>query len=136
VKKAVAEHFEGDFISSVYVLIPQFEGIVKDYLGTCGQSQPGGFVDCARELKRLILARKLLMFPCSVLDLIFDYLENSLIWKHTSTISDPSNQVNRHGILHGVFTKFEAKGISLKYLIHLDSLAFVVLHDRIVTGRL
>jgi hypothetical protein len=44
--------------------------------------------------------------------------------------------VNRYGIAHGIFTGFECESISLKYLILLDSLSFVLLHDRMLVGSL
>ena len=59
------------------------------------------------------------MFPRSVLDTIFDYLESGSFWKDTRTVKDPKSIVNRHGIAHGVFTGFECEEISLKYLILL-----------------
>ena len=36
----------------------------------------------------------------------------------------------------GVFTNFENRDIALKYLILLDSLAYVLLHDKLLAGTL
>jgi len=131
-EKSITAHFEKDFIASTYVLVPQFEGIVKDYLLSCGEIPSGGFMGYIKILKNLITSRKILLFSKSALGPIFDYLENGSFWKHTSSISDPRNIINRHGILHGEFTEFENEGISLKYLILLDSLSFLLLHDKIL----
>jgi hypothetical protein len=136
VRKAVDAHFQKDFACSVYVIVPQFEGIIRDYLIECKKTPPGKFVDCVTELKKLILSRKVIMFPREVLEAIFEYLERGSFWKHTGVISDPSETVNRHGIAHGIFTGFECEGISLKYLILLDSLFFILLHDRMLVGAL
>jgi hypothetical protein len=51
-------------------------------------------------------------------------------------VTNPSQQVNRHGIAHGVFTEFETQEIALKYLALLDGLGFVLFHDRLVSGTL
>jgi len=44
--------------------------------------------------------------------------------------------INRHGILHGIFTQFESEELSLKFLMLLDSLIFILLSDRLATGSL
>ena len=36
VRKAIDEYLEGDWVSSTYVIVPQFEGIIKDYLEASG----------------------------------------------------------------------------------------------------
>lgn len=79
------------------------------------------------------MSRKILMFPRKVFETIFDYLATGSFWKRTDTVSDPATTINRHGIAHGVFTGFECEEISLKYLILLDSLSFVLLHDKMLT---
>lgn len=136
IQRALDAHFQKDFICSVYVIVPQFEAIIRDYLIECGTTPPRIFVNCVKELKKLILSRKVLMFPREIFETIFEYLETGSFWKHTGTISDPSDIVNRHGIAHGIFTDFECEGISLKYLILLDSLSFILLHDRMLLGHI
>jgi hypothetical protein len=76
------------------------------------------------------------LFPRQVIDAIFDYLKDGDFWKNSGTIADPSSVVNRHGLLHGAFTGFEGKQIALKYLILLDALDFLLLHDKIISGAL
>lgn len=132
-KRALDAHFNKDYIASIYVLVPQFEGIIKDYLIKCGGTPVGGFQGYIKDLKDLILSRKILMFPRKVFETIFDYLATGSFWKRTDTVSDPATTINRHGIAHGVFTGFECEEISLKYLILLDSLSFVLLHDKMLT---
>jgi len=136
IRRALDAHFQQDYICSIYVIVPQFEGIIKDYLTKCGITPPNGFVDCVKELKKLILSRKVLLFPREIFETIFEYLEAGSFWKNTRTISDPTAMVNRHGIVHGLFTGFECKEISLKYLILFDALSFVLLHDKILTHSL
>jgi hypothetical protein len=133
IQRAVKAHFDKDPIASVYVLVPQFEGIVKDYLDKCGKTTQKGFIHYVETLKELIFSRKILLFPRKVLEIIFDYIETGSFWKRTSMISEPKTEINRHGILHGVFTGFECEEISLKYLILLDALSVVLLHDKILT---
>ena len=52
IRKAVDEYFEGDWISSIYVIVPQFEGVIKDYLKAAGKrprSSFGGLVGPAQD---------------------------------------------------------------------------------------
>ncbi len=68
--------------------------------------------------------------------IMFEYLKDGSFWANTENIINPRIQINRHGILHGLFTGFESKEIALKYLLLLDSLAFILLHDKMVTFNL
>ena len=135
-KRAKEAHFNKDYIASIYVLVPQFEGIIKDYLMECGITPNGGFKKCVEDLEKLILSRKILMFPSEVLEIIFDYLSNGSFWKKTDTISNPLTTINRHGIAHGIYTGFESEEISLKYLILLDLLSFILLHDKMLQNTI
>jgi len=132
-KRALDAHFDKDYIASIYILVPQFEGIIKNYLIKCGETLSGGFQGNIEDLKKLIFSRKILMFPRKVFETIFEYLATGSFWKSTDTVHDPATTINRHGIAHGVFTGFECEEISLKYLILLDSLSFVLLHDKMLT---
>ena len=105
----------------------------KDYLVKRGETPVGGFKEYVKNLKNLILSRKILMFPRKMFETIFDYLETGSFWDSSNTVSNPATTINRHGIVHGVFTEFECEEISLKYLILLDSLSFVLLHDKMLT---
>ena len=135
-KKAKAAHFDEDYIASIYVLVPQFEGIIRDYLIECEITPKSGYNNYVNNLKELILSRKVLMFPQEALEIIFDYLTNGTFWKNSDSIIDPSKTINRHGIAHGVYTGFESEEISLKYLILLDLLSFVLLHDKMLRQAL
>ena len=84
----------------------------------------------------LVFSRKVLLFPSPVLNLILDFLSSATFWKTTADIGDPTQEVNRKGIVHGIFTGFEARNIALKYLVLVDGLALVMLHDQIVSGTL
>ncbi len=106
---------------------------MKDYLRLCGNNPPNGYIDCVRKLRSIVLSRKVVCFSRDILDSIFDYLEDGSFWKNTSTISDSTSSINRHGVVHGVFTGFESEAISMKYLMLLDALSFVILHDRMLT---
>ena len=136
IKRAIDAHLQEDFICSIYVIVPQFEGIVRDYLTGCHEKTPKKFLGCINELKKLILSRNILLFKREILESIFEYLETGSFWRNTTAIQGPGDSVNRHGVAHGIFTGFECKGVSLKYLILLDSLAFLLLHDKMVTHSL
>ena len=136
IQKAVDEYFEGDWISSIYVLVPQFEGIVRDYLAAAGESPESGFKDMVNQLETLILSRTILLFPAPVLELILTFLRTGTFWRDSARIDDPKQEVNRHGIAHGVFTDFETRDMALKYLVLLDALALLILQDKMVTGSL
>jgi hypothetical protein len=53
-----------------------------------------------------------------------------------SVQKDPAQQVTRHGVAHGLFMGLEGRDIALKYLILLDALAYVILHDKLLTEQL
>jgi len=138
-KKAVNSFFNNDYISAIYTIVPQFEGIIKSYLlsqGIITDWNEKEFKSCVDELEGLIFSRKIMMFPKEIFEIIFKYLKDGSFWAHTNTVADPNTQINRHGILHGLFTGFECKEIALKYLLLLDSLAFILLHDKMVTFNL
>ena len=136
VQKAVEEYFAGDWISSIYVVVPQFESILRDYLRAAGAAPKKRFGAMVRQLEKLVFSRKVLLFPSPVLNLILDFLSSGTFWKTAADIGDPTQEVNRHGIVHGVFTSFQAKNIALKYLVLVDALALVMLHDQVVSGTL
>lgn len=73
------------------------------------------------------------MFTKEILDIILEYLKLGSFWTNTGNITNPRTQINRHGILHGLFKGFECKEISLKYLLLLDSLSLLLLQDKIIT---
>ena len=136
IRKAVDEYFQDDWISSIYVIVPQFEGIIRDYLRAVGEVPKDGFKDMVCQLRKLVFSRRVLLFPSPVLELILGFLETGTFWKNTASIDDPTQEINRHGIVHGIFTGFEARDIALKYLVLVDALALLMLHDRIVCGTL
>ena len=76
------------------------------------------------------------MLSRDILNGLFDFLETGSFWRDSTRIAKPSEAVNRHGILHGDFAMFENEGLSLKYLALFDALAFLILHDRTVTGKI
>jgi hypothetical protein len=136
VLRSVEEYLDGDYVASIYVLVPHFEGIVKDYLTRAGVTPSEGFKASVGDLKTLVLSRKVLMFPRKVLDQVFAFIESGTFLTRTSKVNDPSREVTRHGIAHGVFKNFENRDIALKYLILLDALAYVLLHDKLLTGKI
>ena len=136
VRKAIDEYLEGDWVSSIYVIVPQFEGIIEDYLQANGMVPSESFKKQMGQLRKLIFSRKLLMFPREVLELILESLETGTFWRKTPRINDPRQEVNRHGIAHGKFTGFESREMALKYLVLLDGLALLLLHDKMLTDKL
>ena len=135
VEKSVEELFEGDYVSSIYVLCPQFEGIIRDYLQE-NEAKIGGYKDNIDSLKTLLYSREALLYPKKILDKILEYLKEGSFTQRTKKIQDPQRQVNRHGIVHGIFSGFESEELALKLLLLLDSLAFVLLSDKIASGKL
>lgn len=136
ITKAISEYLAGDYVCSIYVLVPHFEGIIKDYLTSAGVDYRYRLESCVEDLRKLVLSRKALMFPRKVLDLIFEFIADGPFLAETKNINDPAVQVTRHGVAHGRFTGFEGRDIALKYLILLDALSYVILHDKLLTGTL
>jgi hypothetical protein len=135
-RRAIDSFFVGDYISSIYVLVPHFEGIVRDYLKATAGTVLSGFKAPIKKLKQDLIARGIFMFPPEVIETIFEFLEKGSFWMQTDSIISPTDQVNRHGIAHGVFTGFESKGTALKYLVLMDSLGFILLHEKLLTGKI
>jgi hypothetical protein len=136
IKKSVDEYLAGDYVSSIYILVPHFEGALKDYLAGAGVPLRYRFESCVADLKTLVLSRRALMFPRKVLDRIFAFIETGTFLAETGDVCNPGEEVTRHGIAHGVFKNFESRNIALKYLILLDALAYVLLHDKLLTATL
>jgi hypothetical protein len=136
VTKAIDEYLGGDYVASIYVIVPHFEGVVRDYLDAAAVPHRYRFESCVKDLKTLVLSRKVLMFPRPVLDQIFNFIENGTFLTETGNVNDPAKEVTRHGIAHGVFKNFENREIALKYLILLDALGYVLLHDKLLAGTL
>jgi hypothetical protein len=127
---------KGDWTSSIYVIVPQFEGIINEYLVAAGLTPKHRFKDQIEQLRTLVFSRKILLFPRKVLEVILHFIASGTFWRDTSTIGDPTREVNRHGIAHGVFTEFATREIALKYLLVVDGLALLLLHDKTLTNRL
>ncbi|WP_213803135.1 hypothetical protein [Granulicella sp. dw_53] len=136
IRKAIEEYLEGDYISAIYVAVPQFEGIINDYVRSSGGSVASKFRDNLSEFERLIESRGVLLFPRFALNLVVDFIDSGSFWNNTSTIADPRQEINRHGIAHGVFTDFEAQELALKFLILLDCVAVILLQDQMIRGVL
>jgi hypothetical protein len=136
VTKSIDAYLAGDYVTSIYVLVPHIEGIVLDYLTAAGVAPRYRVESRVGDLKNLVLSRKVLMFPRPVLDRIFTFIETGTFLTETGKINDPATEVTRHGIAHGIFKNFENRDIALKYLILLDALAYVILHDKLLAGTL
>ena len=102
IRRAVDEYMEGDSISAIYVIVPQFEGIIIDYVKSSKGSVRPQFREALNEFRDLILSRKVLLFPKFTLDLVLDFIDSGTFWNKTATIGDTQSEVNRHGIAHGV----------------------------------
>lgn len=134
IEKSIQEYFEKDYVSSIYVLCPQFEGIIRNYLKE-NQKKSVNYRGDLDTLRSLLYSRKILLYPKKILDTILDYLKDGTFTQRTKKITDPRKQVNRHGIVHGIFSGFESEELALKLLILLDSLAFILLSDKISQGQ-
>jgi hypothetical protein len=136
VRKAIEEYLEGDYVSSVYVAVPQFEGVINDYVRGAGGTLSGRFRNDVGEFLRLIQSRKALLFPRYALTEIVDFIDSGTFWDNTSTITNQQEDVNRHGIAHGVFTGFETQELALKFIILIDCIALILLQDQVLRGVL
>jgi hypothetical protein len=130
------EYLEGDYVSAIYVAVPQFEGIINDYVLSSGGIVASKFRDTLSKFERLIESRKVLLFSRFALNLVVDFIESGSFWNNTNMIADPRQEVNRHGIAHGVFTGFETQELALKFLILLDCIAVILLQDQLIRGVL
>ena len=135
-ERAIKAHYEDDFIASIYILTPQFEGIIVDYLKQISQTVPEHFSDILKTFKQTCLSRNVMLYPKEVLEEIIDFIDRKAFWKKSSEVKDVKAEINRHGIAHGAFTDFECKEISLKLLILFDALTYVLLNDKMLTGNL
>ncbi len=136
IRKAIEEYLESDYASAIYVAVPQFEGLINDYVRSSGGSVASKFRDTLGEFERLIVSRKVLLFPRFALKLVVDFIDSGSFWNNTSTIADPTQEINRHGIAHGVFTDFETQELALKFLILFDCVAIILIQDQLIRGVL
>jgi hypothetical protein len=86
---------------------------VKVANGTIAPTVAVRFRDTVTEFKRLIESRKVLLFPPFALTHVVDFIDSGSFWNNTSTIANPKQEVNRHGIAHGVSTGFETQELAL-----------------------
>lgn len=135
IEKSIEEFFEGDYISSIHVLCPQFEGIIRDYLKE-NKIDVKSYRENIDLLRNLLYSRKVLLYPKKILEIILQYLKDGSFTQRSSKIKDPQKQANRPGIVHGIFSGFESEELALKFLLLLDGLAFVLLSDRMALGKL
>jgi hypothetical protein len=103
VTKAIEEYFAGDYISAIYILTPHFEGIIRDYLTSCAIEPEYRFESCLRQVRERVYSHVVMMFPRAALDSILDFMQSGTFLTSTATVKNPSKQINRHGIAHGVF---------------------------------
>ena len=134
IKSAINAHFDKKYADAIYIICPQFEGILRDYLKK-NEREVGSYKDNLKVFKDLLYVREMIIYPKKVLDTALDFLGNGTFLKRASKVI-PDKEVNRHGVLHGIHTNFECQEISLKYLILLDCLAFLILSDKIVTNSI
>jgi len=83
-------------------------------------------------LKTLLYSRKILINPPILINNILEFLKDSTFFKGRASEKIPAKQICRSGVVHGIFYDFESQELSLKYLLLLDALAFVILSDKIV----
>ena len=137
IKRAVNAHSSKDYIASIYILVPQFEGIIKDYLTECKvKFAQNDFRNTVDKLRSVVYSRTILLFPKKVFDIAFAYIKEGSFWDNSKAINNPSTTINRHGIVHGDFKGFECEEISLKYLILLDLLSYIILHDKMLRDKI
>jgi hypothetical protein len=132
VENAVKQYFRKDYAACIYVLVPQFEGIIRDYLLENGVKPGSSFLDIVPQLRKMMLSREIILFDRKYVDTVFSFLEKGSFWEKTAKINNPKEMINRHGIAHGIFFDFDSKIIALKYLILLESLCYLILHDKII----
>jgi hypothetical protein len=123
-KKVIEEYFDGDYVSAIYILAPQFEGIVRDYLGSCGTAPNYRFESCLNQLRERVYSQPIMMFPREVLEAILGFMQKGTFLTETAMVTNPSQQVNRHGIAHGVFTEFETQEIACYFTTGLSRAHF------------
>src|SRR5688572_26555057 len=87
IDKAIDEYFEGDYISSIHVIVPQFEGAIRDYLKLLGE-QKYRLESSVKTLKQVVLSRPAILVPRPVVDLIFAFIEDGSFLAETSHITD------------------------------------------------
>ncbi len=136
-RHAIASHFAKDFVASICVLVPQIEGLLVAYLDELEVStSKTPFKSLVDKFRRQILDRAVLLFPRELVEIVLGFIRDGSFWATSASIGNPDREINRHGIVHGAFTDFESHVVSTKFLLLIDALCHVVLHDRIVRGRM
>jgi len=133
---AVKKHFENDYVASIHTIIPQFEGIIRDYITRSGKIPKESDGALFSQFEILLTSREISFFSPIVIKEIIKFLTTSTFRKATTDIKDPTTDISRHGVVHGCYVNFENRELSMKLLILMDGLTFLILHDQIVSGLL
>lgn len=134
VEKSIEAYISRDYVQAIYVLLPQFEGVINGYIQSqLGQQPRRKFQENLQIFREAVTTRRLMLYPKRMLDIILEFIESGTFWAQSKTVADPRMEINRHGALHGAFVGFESQEIALKYLTLMDGLSMVLLHDMMLT---
>ena len=136
VARALQAHLNEDYAVAVYVIMPQFEGIIREWVTRNGKKPARDFNCVIEQFSSILLSRKATLYPIAVFRAVIDFLRETTFWKHSGSVKHPQSQLTRNGVLHGIVTGFECEELSLKAFMLLDSLAHVLWHDYIVSGHI
>jgi len=132
-KPAIAEAIEaahlGMFHAAVSTLLPVVEGVIRKIATARGQSVGNGTKKLVDEIDALITQQHVTGGGAAIervemLESFRDFLKSKLL-EHTSKYAG-AGELNRHGILHGVFSTFGHEWNFYKVLSFLDLLCFFI----------
>jgi hypothetical protein len=131
-KVAIAEAIEaahlGLFNTAVCTLIPVIEGVIRKLASARGQSVGDGTQKMVDEIDELINQQAssgaAAIERVAMLEAFRDFLKKKLL-ERTSRYAG-TGELNRHGILHGVFSAFGYDWNFYKVLSFLDLLCFFI----------
>ena len=128
ISEAIEASQMGLFHIAVTGLIPVLEGIIRKIANTRGKTIGDGTKNLVKEINNLIKQEKESPFchgeRITMLECFRNFFQKNLLI-HTKNFSGSGN-LNRHGILHGIFEKYGSDLNFFRLISLLDLLCFII----------
>lgn len=137
-KEGITAHLKGKYYLSVSALIPQIEGLLKD---AAKEANLEGVI-CWKKLDDECLEngvnsligkwKEEIWINNKLVDLLNENFSKVIayLYKGYDSERDEENQLNRHGICHGIQTNFGTATSSLRLILIIDRIIFFMADDK------
>jgi hypothetical protein len=137
-KEGVTAHLKEKYYLSVSVLIPQIEGLLKDAEQEVGLKGVISWKDlddrCLKNAVNTLMGKwkEEIWINNKSVDLLNENFPKVIayLYKEYNSERDEENQLNRHGICHGIQTNFGTATSSLRLILIIDRIIFFMADDK------